>query len=450
MKKKKDAGPASAGPPRRRAGPRPSARTGGGRSGQPRQPGPAPQPFAATELRQISTEIVARWFRPLQGNRLTLLEIDPWRLHAYWHVAEADLAAARARLPDGGRDAALVLRFSDLSPRTADGPPPHERFDLEVRGASNNWYVGLWRDAKHYSAELGLRAADGAFVALVRSNEVVTPRGGPSPELDFRNVEVRAPRAVQAPAAGSAVPSEVLLQDLFPQRHAPDEDYPLVAGEPSATVLDEPAFPGLPAASIAAGSGDAAGAVAEGSAAAAGEAPAMAGPDAADFPVIEAGEIEPYRALARQARAEARAQIPAQLPPLAADTVSRTGEDLEPQPLPIPSADAPVDRRGGEVASGVGEQPAGASADAGLPVPLEGVLAGAVFSFGPAAAPVYASVELVIKGRSAATGPLLLFGQPVPLEADGSFTVRLPVEHGPELAALLRHLHTRQTERGDS
>jgi hypothetical protein len=59
-------------------------------------------------------------------------------------------------------------------------------------------------------------------------------------------------------------------------------------------------------------------------------------------------------------------------------------------------------------------------------------------------------VELVINGRSAAAGPLLLFGQPVPLEADGSFTVRLPVEHGPELAALLRHLHTRQTERGDS
>ena len=82
-------------------------------------------------------------------------------------------------------------------------------------------------------------------------------------------------------------------------------------------------------------------------------------------------------------------------------------------------------------------------------IPLEGVLAGAVFSLGRGDSPVQASAELLIHGQGAPDSPLMLFGQPVQREADGRFTVRLPVPVGPELAALLGQLRSRQGGRDE-
>jgi len=434
MKKKTTPGATDADTARRRA----PARGGDRRPAAARKPKAGPRPFSADELRRIGAEITERWSRPPEANRLTLLEVDPWRVHAYWHVAEADLAAARGRLPGGGRDAVLVLRFTDLSPRAEGTAQPHERFDIEVREARNNWYVGLWRDAKHYAAELGLRARDGEFVALARSNEVATPRGRPAPELEFRQLEVRPPRSVQAQPAPDGGPfTDALLSELFPERRRPEADYPLVASEPSGVVLDEPPFPTLPEApdAVPAFAGDEANAAAGGAAA-----------TRDDFPVIAADEIDPYRVLARAAKAELLAEVGTALPPVAADTIAPGELEWEPQPLPIPPAavvEAVLDT--GPSAA----QPASVSAGDWPHIPLEGVLAGAVFSLGRGDSPVQASAELLIHGQGAPDSPLMLFGQPVQREADGRFTVRLPLPAGPELAALLGQLRSRQGGRDE-
>lgn len=438
MKKKTTPGATGADTQRRRA----PAPGGGGRRAAVRKPTAGARPFSADELRRIGAEITEHWSRPPEARRLTLLEVDPWRVHAYWLVAEDELAAARARLPGGGRDAVLVLRFTDLSPHAEGTTQPHERFDIEVREARNNWYVGLWRDAKHYSAELGLRAPDGSFLTLARSNEVATPRGRPAPELEFRELEVRPPRTAQAQAATGGAPlSDVLLSELFPERRRPADDYPLVSIEPSGVVLDEPPFPAQPELTDAAA--DAPDFVAGGADAATGGA-ASAISD--DFPIIAAEEIEPYRALARAAEAELLAELGTALPPVAADTVAPGELEWEPQPLPIPAAAA-------DTASGAGAgsaQPVtGQSATGGAGagdwphIPLEGVLAGAVFSLGRGDSPVQVSAELLIHGQGAPDSPLLLFGQPVQRETDGRFLVRLSLPAGPELAALVGQLHRR-------
>jgi len=410
-----------------------------------------PEPFTATELRQVSTHITTQWFLPVEGNRLTLLEIDPWRVHAYWNVAEADLAAARTGLLDEGRDAVLVLRFTDLSPGTFDAAPPHPRFDVEVQQARNNWYIGLWRDAKHYSAELGLRAPAGRFVGLVRSNEVVTPRSGPSPEVDFRHLEVRPPRTLQAQrAAGGTERNDTLLRDLFPKRLPPVDDYPLAVAETAGGVVEEPPFP-----AIDAERGDVAPAAASweavGAADARSDAAAAATAGAADaFPVIPAAEIEPYRALARRERARVLARIGPPLPPVAEEGVSPTVE-LQPQPLPIPPGNRPVDEArtepGGDGYGGYslgGSQAPWGGASVWQPaIPLEAVLAAVVSSPGQGEWPVQASVELVVRGRNTSASPLTLCGERVEVGDDGTFTLRLPLEQGTELAELIRRLCSR-------
>jgi hypothetical protein len=396
-----------------------------------------PRPFSAIELRQISTHVTTQWFLPVQGNRLTLLEVDPWRVHAYWTVAEADLAAARAALGASGPDAPLVLRFADLSPGAPEGAAPHPRFDVEVERARNSWYVGLWRDAKHYVAELGLRVPDGRFVALVRSNEVVTPRAGPSPELDFRHLEVRSPRLLPAQRpVGTASDTDRLLRDLFPKRVLIDDDYPLAVAQASAP-LDEPPFPRLEtAAPDPARDGWETPRARE-------QATAPGDASAGGFPEVDPAEIDPYRDAASAAKARLLEEIGVGLPPVAEETVSPAGAHLEAQPLPVPAV-------AGTRVAPAPDHPAGGPNAWWPDIPLEAVLAGVVSSPGQGSSPVQATVELVVRGHNRSPSPLTLCGERVPADVDGGFAVRLPVPRGTELAELLHRLcRQRGDEDGD-
>lgn len=437
MKKNSSDAPVASTPRRRAArGPGRTARTQAG-----------PQPFSADELRRISRQISSAWFVPPAGSRLTLLEIDPWRVHAYWFIAEADLEAARATLPRHGQDTDLVLRFTDISPGLTRAEALHARFDIPVQRANNNWYVDLWRDAKRYSAELGLRAPDGAFVPLARSNEAETPRGGPSPQLDFRQLEVRAPRAL-APgsASGGTDLSEQLLKDLYPQRVRSGDGFPLAMAEPEAWPPEEPAFPQL------AEEADAEGlpfpeAMPEDRPSDTGSGGSAA---AAGFPVIASDEIDPYRARARRAEARLLAGLETRLPEVAAESVAPTDVTLAPQPLPIRLAAEPAGSAGNapRVDHPENVHPF-ADAAGGMPVSLESLLSGAVSSYGQGVPPAHAAVEVLIQGRGVPDARFLLFGKPVPADADGVFTVRLPLERGPELAALLHRLRERHGHEGE-
>jgi hypothetical protein len=473
-----------------------SSGKGPGRHRAPLQPAgaaaPASKPFSAAELRRISQQISAEWFRPVESSHLTLLEIDPWRVHAYWNVAEDEIAAARARLPHdfggGGDDSALVLRFTDLSPDTGQGAH-HPHFDIEVEGASNNWYVDLWRDAKHYSAELGPKAADGTFIALVRSNEVVTPRGGPSPELAFRNLEVRVPRMVETREAAANVAiahSDALLKDLYPIRLLPEFGYPLAVAEASGKPLEEPDFPELgvvpeeevdePLAAMEAPVMDAG---------RSSEEPAAGG---SGFPVIDREEIKQYLPLVRKIKAQLSGDLARYLPPVDLEAVSPSDVELVPQPLPewvnavpkaepdtaassvediVAAATAPAAAASISTASegalpadiAAGDRPGydlapkpeppvppGATSAGQMPCTLEGLLADTVFSHDRGTSPLY-GVHLLIQGKIEPDRPLTLFGERIETQADGSFQVRLPLQRGPELTELLYRLREQHGDR---
>lgn len=429
------------------------------------------KPFTARELRRISAEISARGLPSFETTRFELLDIDPWNVHASWHIAPEDMAAARAKLPRDARNAALVLRFSDVSPRSLDPEGPHRRFDIEVPEDSDNRYVNLWRDAKHYSAAIGLRAADGAFVPLARSNEIATPRGGPAPELDFQQIEVRAHDAPPAHrTAVSAVPSAALLRNLLPQRTPPRDEFPQVIAEPVVRAHEEPAFPDLEAPQQEAPETEIAGIADRHDATPAGitaDVPGNGSPPtgAAVFPLIPADQIDRYHLLAQTALSQARSaeKLPP-LPPADVAAVAPTDVALVSQPLPIPSVpavdtvvDVDVDSDVAAVppievvppaSLGAGTETAAAESErAPTHVALESLLGKTVFSFGAAAdSAADASVHVVIEGRGLPDTVLSLFGAPVPQNPDGSFALRLSLERGPALVALLRQLSLHRIE----
>lgn len=294
-----------------------------------------PAPFSAQELREINIQLSASWFRAPETTHLTLMEVHPWRLHAYWNIAAADMAAARASLPSNAAETSLILRFTDLSAQAGEDIPA-QRFDIEVQGLTNSWYVDLWQDGRRYSAQLGLRTAEGDMLPLASSNEVALPRAAPSSELDFKQLEARAPLPLEFNAPDSVSDNgEHLLQNLFPRRGPPDEGFPEYAPEVMDIKLDEPECPAPMhlAEALADSPAPFKSELGLTDYAQASRSPVFV--EDTEFPQIEIGEMAPYTILAKREEARLLIEIEKELPPVAEATISPEHMDLTPQPLPL-------------------------------------------------------------------------------------------------------------------
>ena len=428
----------------------------------------APLLFTAEELRKISGEISGREFSKLDTTRLELMEVDPWNVYAYWHINAPDLARCRARLPKNAQNVRLVLRFTDVSP-TQHTANPHEKFDIEVREDSNSWYVNLWRDAKHYSGEIGLRTADGTFETLARSNEIATPRAGPSPDLDFFWVEARTPCLPEpAPAREFQAANDDLLRDLFPQRLPPQDEFPMVEEEVIYPSLDKPAFPFLLEPSEETVPHDLSREAPHSTMEADVRNPAMEPEDKQmpdSFPLLMKSEINHYRRLALKSikKTMAAGQLPP-LAPLPEGMIAPTDVELVSHPLPTFSPGTPsgeMPRISGEdhqeKTGEVDSHPAsgGFSTEVGYAegteeqstpnyIALEMLVGKTAFSPASFENSFDMAISLVIDGHCSPNTRLLFFGEPVHLQPDGTFKLHLPLERSPELVELLYRVLRRQ------
>jgi len=114
-------------------------------------------------------------------DRLVILVRDPWWVYAWWELTDGNLSEGRRVLGSHGD---LVLRMYDVSAIEWNGSNHHSHFDIEIGDLAGNWYIEIGRPGASYVAEIGLRAPDGRFVALLRSNFVTLPRDGMSPVVD--------------------------------------------------------------------------------------------------------------------------------------------------------------------------------------------------------------------------------------------------------------------------
>ncbi len=114
-------------------------------------------------------------------DRLVVLVRDPWWVYAWWELTDANLHEGRRAL---GSPSELVLRMYDVSAIDWDGVNHHSHFDIGIDDQTGNWYIEIGKPGSSYVAEIGLRAPDGRFVALLRSNFVTLPRDGMSPVVD--------------------------------------------------------------------------------------------------------------------------------------------------------------------------------------------------------------------------------------------------------------------------
>jgi hypothetical protein len=117
-------------------------------------------------------------------NRVRLLVKDPDWIFAYWDVDPKALEEIGKSV--GERSMALAR----LSLRVSD-PKNGGSTDILLPAGARWWYVRADSAARSYRAELGVILPSGEFRRLAESNQVTTPRVGPSPSAARRKVGYR-------------------------------------------------------------------------------------------------------------------------------------------------------------------------------------------------------------------------------------------------------------------
>jgi hypothetical protein len=119
---------------------------------------------------------------------IVLLSLDPYRAVAWWEARPLAIDAARRRVEDDG--ARLAVRFHEISLVDFDGSNANETIEVVAPASSGNYYLSVWSAGKCFVAELIVRAADGRFALLARSNFVELPRDGESARFEDRRRRV--------------------------------------------------------------------------------------------------------------------------------------------------------------------------------------------------------------------------------------------------------------------
>jgi len=105
--------------------------------------------------------------------RICLMVQKPGHMYTYWEVTDADLNQARSRT-DGNFH--MVLRVFEK--------PGSLFHDIEVFEPVGEWFFTTSLDWQRLQVSIGLRTADGQFVSIASSADVVRPSHRPSTHTD--------------------------------------------------------------------------------------------------------------------------------------------------------------------------------------------------------------------------------------------------------------------------
>ena len=118
-------------------------------------------------------------------HRITLMVRDPWWLYTYWEIDPGREQVLRTTITRQGEEpAGSCLRVYDVTDIEFNGSNAHRSFDIELAGMADNWYLHVEQSDRSYIVDIGVKSRSGRFYTLARSNQVRTPRHGPSDQGD--------------------------------------------------------------------------------------------------------------------------------------------------------------------------------------------------------------------------------------------------------------------------
>ena len=114
-------------------------------------------------------------------DQIVMLARDPSVAFAYWEVTPARLAREKEWF---GWDSTLCIRIYDVTGIHFDGSNAAAYYDQEIQQRFGSWYFHIGRPGHSFVADIGLRAPNGRFLVLARSNSLRLPTEGPAEETD--------------------------------------------------------------------------------------------------------------------------------------------------------------------------------------------------------------------------------------------------------------------------
>jgi hypothetical protein len=373
------------------------------------------------ELRRIAEEVSKAFPSRREGTELVLMEIDPRRAHAYWHVAPSDFESATRSAGDAQQP--LVVRMYDISGVQFDGANARSSFDVQVQGLQGHWYIDLFADGRTYTAELGLRRSDGSLIRLARSNTIRTPSSRESAfyenvPVDTGNGKKHEPTVEEVLDRASRRNSDVLagLEHLDAPGTAGNTEYPLLAGERTSAAEDS--------------EGDE-------------QEPGVV-PEDETTPIVEiplgwpTGEAAAAGAPAQEmsAPADARVEEP-EWPSAAAAAVGLPTTSESPSAFREIEESTPAITRADDAARRELVDAAPQGAPPAATVPLANYVTYSSGESGRKEVSLEINTELHIWGRAKPNSELILFGQKVQTRPDGTFSIRRPLPQGAVVIPLL-------------
>ena len=364
-------------------------------------------------LRRVAEEVRAAFPRPIRTPQLVLIDVDPRHLHAFWNLAADDIEEARREFGVEGEHAPMVLRIDQ-----SDGDGDSTAFDVEVVGLQGRRYVEIWGEPRGYSGTLGLRGADGTLRLLAGPATVRLPNIGPPDQVPARPPTAAADTTISPTATVSTTTAPGSTAERHKPLSPPFPQPPSEAGayDPLPTLNEtrdgvRPETPdGLANAAV-----PAAATAVQGVPATLSHPPEMV---RLSFPLppTEPGEYVPQGLIG--------GFLPADAAPIAEERggPAEAGEDGEPHV----EAQGPHVSEGGEPTP---DQPPG--------LPLENVLTLSSYALGRETVEFEINAELHIFGRVRPGTRLQLFGRPVALRPDGSFSITRPLPNGALLLSSL-------------
>lgn len=125
-----------------------------------------------SQLIAISEEVSSYFPRPIAETLITLMEVDPYTIHAYWNIEPSRMENIRNTFGDDGLEGVLTLRVH--TKRLDAQNCGNSFFDCAIQGMQSSTYINVIPQTP-YVAEIGLLRPDGDFLVLAISNEVMTP-----------------------------------------------------------------------------------------------------------------------------------------------------------------------------------------------------------------------------------------------------------------------------------
>lgn len=130
-------------------------------------------------LREIAWEVGGQYPIPLTADYIALSMVHPHLGHVHWHIHEESLVAIKVKYGEAFNYVPLIIRVYDVTDVIFDGLNAHSFFDLQVGGLNGNYYFAVPQLGRTYLAEIGLRAGDGTYRLVARSNSIYIDRDRP-------------------------------------------------------------------------------------------------------------------------------------------------------------------------------------------------------------------------------------------------------------------------------